>query len=363
MLIGIRTLGPLLLTATSLPVMLAVMASGVERLASMPPKVRLELQSRLDRFDLLPGDQQRQIRELDDALARLDPDERRRYLDLMRRYGAWYRGLDEPDRRELDSAPVADRLTRIEQRLGPGGSPESPGFDPALWMRADAFNPLPLYDAAAMLRTWVSLDDAGRARVEEARSFNEKLATLRQLGRGGQIEPAPAVRQVFKEILDTQVGFGLRKFREMFDEQARSAPRPAGDPAEAVSWLLDAFGTSRGRLPAPAASRLSSARMAALRVAELEYLRGLRNRPEGGPSSDLTAFEARLPEWYRGTLDSLPAEIARLRLRGLRELALSDPELERWLSSTPAPEPSRGRGPIPASKGAGSGRTGAGVAF
>jgi hypothetical protein len=101
--------------------------------------------------------------------------------------------------------------------------------------------------------------------------------------------------------------------------------------------------------------------MAALRFAEQDYLRGIRDRPEVGSASDLIGFEARLPEWYRGTLDTLPAEIARLRLRGLRELALSDPELERWLSSTPAPQPPQGPDSTP--KGAGSGRTGAGVAF
>ncbi|QDV38084.1 hypothetical protein [Tautonia plasticadhaerens] len=360
MLTGFRYLGPLLVTAASLPVVLATVPQGLDRLASMPTGVRLELTRRLDRFDLLPDDRQRQIRELDDALNRLDPDERRRHLDLMRRFGAWYRGLDERARAELDAAPAADRLRLVERMLAPAGVPESPGLEPALWVRADAFNPVPLYDASALLRVWAGLDADGRRAVDAARSFDGKLETLRGLGRAGGIEPAPAVRREFERILQAQLGQGLRRFRELFDEQDRP-PRAPVEPGGAVAWLLDAFGSTRSRPPGPAASRLASARLAALRLAELDYLRGLRGRPGSGPPADradLSSFEARLPDWYRGTLDLLPPEVARLRLRGLRELALGDPELERWLSSAPSPP-----GTSPASNAPGGGRPAPGTAF
>lgn len=98
-------------------------------------------------------------------------------------------------------------------------------------------------------------------------------------------------------------------------------------------------------------ARAAPARLALLRLAELEYLMPIRNGSDTTSPAELLSFEARLPDWYRATLDPLPPEIARIRLKGLRKLAMDDPELEAWLQ-TPMPSTKQGSGP-----GQGAGRS------
>lgn len=353
MFIGLKPLATLSasLLAASLPIVLAVLTPGLDRLADIPPIARAELADRLDRFDQLPASEQRAIRELDEALARLDPREGQRYFDLLRRYGAWVRGLDEDSRRQLESASIDERFAMIRDRLGLAGVPDSPGLDLALWLRSDTFNPIPLYDSVALIRVWASLDDQDRRRVESARSLDETVATLRRIGTDRGIDPAPEVRGRFRTVLDT-----------ILVEQGRlgqRGPRLVPEVADVNAWLLDAIKLGDGRLgqgsgnfprrPGPSgeppealrpvASRLASTRLALLRLAEIDFLRDLRAQSDATSPPELASFEARLPDWYRATLDPLPPEVIRLRLRGLRQLALSDPELERWLSSAVPAQP------------------------
>ena len=99
--------------------------------------------------------------------------------------------------------------------------------------------------------------------------------------------------------------------------------------------------------------RAIAAREALLRVAELlltEY--SPRAEPPPGGSGVLATFEAKLPAWYRETLDPLPPEIIRRRLALLRSFAAEDESIETWLETVPAatvppsPSPSRPTGPV-----------------
>ncbi|WP_152051890.1 hypothetical protein [Tautonia marina] len=335
-----RTLVAMMLSAVTLPVVIASVSPAIDRLAEMPLQTRRELSESLARFDQLLTTEQQAIRELDRELAKLDPEERKRYLDLMRRFGAWFRRLDDETRRAFQSASTEQRFEMLREHLGPDSSPEAPGFDFALWFRADTFNPIPLYDAVTLLRIWALLDDEARQQLESARSLDETIAMLRQFARERNIEHAPAVREAFQTILEDQGRLGQRGLRLM------------PEVTDLRAWLLDGvdppgtrpFGGGPGtfgRRPPGAqgpqaegmrmnAARLSAARLSILRLAELEYLRRLRERPDGASAADLATFEARLPRWYRDLLDPLPPEVVRLRVRGLRQLAVSDPDLMRW---------------------------------
>lgn len=350
----------MMLTAMTLPVVLASVAPALQRLAGMPPQTRVELVESLDRFEQLPTAEQQAIRELDQALATLDPEERKRYLDLMRRFGAWFRRLDEETRRAFQSASTEERFVILRQELGPDASPESPGLDLALWFRADTFNPIPLYDAVTYLRVWALLDDPARRQVEAARSLDETVTLLRQFARDRQIERSPGVRDAFQAILEDQGRLGQRGVRML------------PEVSDLGAWLLDGIdpnenrpfggpGNFPRRPPGPSgpqaegmrvnASRLSAARLSLLRIAEMEYLRALRERPEGASPAELASFEARLPQWYRGLLDPLPPEVVRIRLRGLRQLAISDPDLMRWLESVTPVSPPGAEAGSPSSEG------------
>ncbi|RUL89789.1 DUF3106 domain-containing protein [Tautonia sociabilis] len=355
MLLGMRVLGPLFASASAVPILLAAVPVGFDRLASMPPKTRQALSDRLERFDQLPEADRRSIRALDDALSRLPPEERRRYLDLMDRYASWYRSLDPEARREIDSTPPDRRISLIRERLAAEDVPGSPRVSPAIWVGSSALNPVPLYDAAALLRVWASLDDRERRRVESARSPDDRLDTLRRLGRDLGLKPADPVRDAFREILLDRVKLGQRRFREQLDELSRPGQRnlrPSPPLDDLVDLLLDPFrpvdprGAAGPRrpffateLPEPfrtAVARLATNRLA-VRMAEIEYLRDLQQRPSSATGPELAAFEANLPDWYRTTLDPLPPEVARLRIRALRELTAGDPSLEALRSAPPPP--------------------------
>ncbi len=349
-MIGLRTFAAMMLSATALPVVLTPLSPAIDRLAGMPLQTRLELSKSLERFEQLPTAEQQAIRELDRELSKLDPEERKRYLDLMRRFGAWFHRLDEETRLAFQSASSEDRFVILRQELGPDSAPESPGLDMAVWFRADTFNPVPLYDAVTLMRVWALLDDAARRQVEVARSLDETITLLRQFARDRQIEPSPEVREAFRAILEDQGRLGQRGVRLL------------PEVPDLGAWLLDGedpsenrpFGGGPGnfprRPPGPSgpqaegmrinAARLSAARLSLLRIAEMEYLRVLRDQADGAALAVLPLFEARLPQWYRDLLDPLPPEVVRLRLRALRQLALNDPDLMRWLEQiTPVSAP------------------------
>ncbi|MEW4566340.1 hypothetical protein AB1L88_00590 [Tautonia sp. JC769] len=361
MVLGSRFLALMTLSAMTLPVVVGSVTSGLARLAEVPPQARHALSSSLDRFDRLPDSEQQAIRALDQAIERLDPEERKRHLDLLRRFGAWFRRLDEESQRTFLSASAEQRFAILRQHLGPDSTPESPGLDLALWFRADTFNPIPLYDAASLLRVWALLDDRDRRQAESARSLDEVIAMLREFARDRQIEHAPGVREAFRAILDEQGRLGPRGGRLMpevadlsawlLDDAGPPGNRPfGGGPGSFVRRAPGASGPQGEGLRANAnAARLDAARLSLLRMAEMEYLRRLRERPDGASPADLAAFEARLPHWYRDLLDPLPPEVVRLRLRGLRQLALSDPDLTRWLETArPATPPVPGASSPPA---------------
>jgi hypothetical protein len=343
MALGSRWLALMMLSTLTLPVVVASVTSGINRLAEMPPQTRRALSESLARFDRLPTAEQQAIRELDQALAKLDPEERKRYLDLLRRFGSWSRSLDEETRREFLSASSEQRFVILRQHLGPDSSPESPGLDLALWVRADTFNPIPLYDAASLMRVWALLDDRARRQAETMRSLDEVVAMLRDFARDRQIGPAPAVREAFRTILEDQGRLGPRGGRLMpevtdlsawlLDDAQPPGNRPFGGGPNTFPRRPPGAPGPQGEGLRPNVTRLDAARLSLLRIAEMEYLRGLRDRPDGASPAELAVFEARLPQWYRDLLDPLPPEVIRMRLRGLRQLALSDPDLMRWLES------------------------------
>ena len=311
---------------------------GANRLGAIPTAVRSELTEALRRFDALPNDQRRAIRDLDEAIARMEPAEGGRYLELLRRYGSWTRSLDAETQRSLAEATPDQKLALIRERLRSADQPEPTGATaPDRWVASDVFNPIPLFEASYLLRVWAGLDDQTRLRLEAIREPDARVEAILDQGRSQGIEWAPGVLEVFEPT--------IANLRGRFP----SLHRLRGGNAESIDPKRFVFegpgrleGPGRG-MPRPPQGRVEASpsrlRLAILRIAERRFLRDLRSPTTGAGTEELLAFEGGLPEWYRATLDPLPPEAARDRVLGLMDLAGRDPEL--------APNRSEG-GPPPA---------------
>src|SRR5262249_20386615 len=89
-----------------------------DRLRAMSPEARSRLLSNLRKFDLeLTPEQQSAMRELDRRLADLPPEERDRYLAVLRRYHDWLNSLPENRQDELTSKPTGERMALIRKLI------------------------------------------------------------------------------------------------------------------------------------------------------------------------------------------------------------------------------------------------------
>jgi len=325
---------------------------NLDRLRSMPVEMRTRLAANLERFDRLPDEEQAAIRALDKAIEALPDGERRRYLDLMDRYANWVRSLPEDEREILRSTPPDERLETIRQ-FRADDPPVAPIPDRGLWSRSPHFNPVPLYEATYLLRVWVQLDERQRRDVERQPTLSRKVSRLSDLGRRLGTPPSPEIRAEFtnfaQEVLERVGARGLRVPRLNPDQYAR--------------WLLDAEtvpedlrGVMANRFREQAQERLEQSKRTMLRLMETRFIPS-RLRASGRLSErQLAAFEARLPKWYRATLDPLPPDVAAARVQVLRDLVERDPILNDAFLS-PAAEAAEPPSPIRENQDRPAGRT------
>ncbi len=77
------------------------------RLLGMPLPERKQIEENLRRFDqVLTSEQQKAIRELDQRIAGLAPEERVHYLAVLRRYHNWLDSLPEAVKNSVLDKPV-----------------------------------------------------------------------------------------------------------------------------------------------------------------------------------------------------------------------------------------------------------------
>lgn len=295
-----------MIAATSLSVLVLSAADGPspdgwERLRSMPLERRLALQEDLRRFDELPPEERRGIRELDARLAGLPADRRAHTLAVLRRYHRWLEGLSEDQRRQVQAAgDTAERLAVVARLRAqpdePGGRVPILGMDPA--------DPLggSVHALADRVRVWLALSPAEQARVAAIPQRPRRIDRLDQL----------------------RVELGL------------PSVRPSGADVEGWTERFQELGPGRDIPLRRFAAKEAGRARERIRERLGEALIVARMPPPSVPTARLARFDAALPGWLREPLDVLPPDAARRRLAILYRLVY--PEGQEMPEPKPAPK-------------------------
>jgi hypothetical protein len=274
-------------------------AANWKRLETMPREQRVNLSTTLERFDTLPPDEKASIRELDAAIARLDPTVQARYRVLLGRFHVWVKGLTDAQKKQLAEVRTAgDRLvlvtkwkraevladTRSKANLIFGVQPGDLGA-------------IPPYEIANALRAWFVISDEEKKKIEKIQRLDLRISELTTLGRlhraGMKRFPDEIEAAMFERLANDE------KAKAVFPKQFA---RPKKDPATSKEEPGKAL---------PKEHRLNDYHP----VHHLtETLYFTDNPPAPVSPENLARFEAQIPTWLRASLDPLPPEVARRRL-------------------------------------------------
>ncbi len=306
--------------------------TNLDRILRMSPAMRGTLLENLDKFESLPDRERSAIRELDARVAEASPETRDRYLALLRRYHAFRKNLPEADRKALDEetdparklALIAKSRDEQKARLLANPMPYENAF------QISELSRVRLRATARELVVWFSLDPK-----EDAKERNEF----------GRMKD-PAARRAFARELARKKELGDRmreeedEFREAEAAVRKTLPRLLTEQikAEAQKRMQN-----RANGGAPAAKEGESGenlrRMAVTKLDEIQVFKNLDNDPVN--TKDLERFEMALPSWARETLDPLPPDAAKRRLRVLYRLVYPTG------TEMPAPKAARGKAVTP----------------
>lgn len=309
----------LLLTASAIPAASSLLDQRLQRLRTIPVAERAELEANLNRFHRLPPDRREAIRQLDQELERLPEAEKDRLLRTLLRYRNWLDTLPEELRKQIVEAKPARRMDLVAEIRGAAPPPHP--LDRTRWIRSTSFNPIPLFEAHYLLKIWSSLSQGQRSQVERQPSLRDRQAMLEDLGRQLGVERDPSL---------------IEEFRAGVDDLRRRLGARAGELRLGPDELLRPWPASDRTGPAAKAqAQAERVRGLVLRNLEARWSSSPAGQIAPAPPAELSAFEARLPAWYRETLDPLPAEIALDRLNRLYHLVGRDPALLKSLLAPP----------------------------
>lgn len=290
-------------------------ATSMDRLRSMPLEHRRRLAANLQQFESLPRDQQRAIRELSAQIEAADPEMRDRYHEVARRYYNWVQTLPSSDREAVRSGDTHQRLEHVHALLARSDEIDRSETLDATLARGSTLNPLSFLDQVHLIRVWLAIDPSQRQELERAAPAN-RVRLLEDLGRSlGIPDHRPELR---------------RQADEMFRDGM--APRgPAGGPFG--PGVLRRFESLKAQTKGEFARRFAEARILG------------RTSTQPVDPTELNRLAGALPSWIRQSLDALPPDSARERLRLIyRELwptGAMPAEIQPWDAG---PAPSR-RGP------------------
>ena len=133
------------------------------RIRELPPEQRSKLLQNLRKFDLeVPRQKQDAIRELDRRIADLDPEQRRRYFSVLRRYHDWLNSLPENRQDDLLSQSAEERLSTIHKLISeyPVPTCETPRL-----LRIAEVGEFSPFELASVFRIWQALSPDDRSRI------------------------------------------------------------------------------------------------------------------------------------------------------------------------------------------------------
>jgi len=102
------------------------------RLLGMPLQERKQIEESLRRFDqVLTIEQQKAIRDLDQRITGLAPEERVRYLAVLRKYHNWLDSLPETVKNSVLDKPADERMALVRSLIAKYPLPEE---DTPAWL-------------------------------------------------------------------------------------------------------------------------------------------------------------------------------------------------------------------------------------
>ncbi len=139
-------------------------ADSHRELQAMPIERREVLAENLERFDKLGPVEQASIRKLDAELGRLDPGDRSRYRDILRRYHLWVNGLTEDQRDRLARAESPEARFALASQFRRDGRGSATAARPRVaGIRTGDCGMFGPYEMARALQGWNRMTPAERA--------------------------------------------------------------------------------------------------------------------------------------------------------------------------------------------------------
>lgn len=305
-----------LVAMLSIPAVVLLLAADHElgrawkQLEAMPRSERTRLWNNLQRFDKLPSADQRAARDLDRRIAEIEnPDQRARYLAVLRRYHLWAGQLPQSKRDQLHLASLQDRMALISKFTAEekaASQETAPRLVLPLIADLGAFSP---DDMAQIYMVWQELPPAERAELEKL--------------------PPPQFRnQISRRSLKSRIvpGSLLPKGYNEAEWIARIEKRPR--------FLRD-VPSARGR----EALREERRRHLALNFYFWE------NPPKSVSDERLTQFLSQFPEVVRSTFNVFPPEELKRRLSISYRLVFPDREIPEPAKRVDAAAPRPGAAP------------------
>jgi hypothetical protein len=362
--------------STTFVVMLTLLAPAAiaddsdnwKRLEAMPRDQRVHLSTTLERFDTLPSDEKAAIRELDAAVAKLDPVKQARYHVLLRRYHVWVKHLNDDQTRQLAKVDSIDaRLKLVESwRKAEKEADTRAKANLIFGVQPGDLGSLPPFEMANSLRVWSTLDEKEKKRISDIAPVSQQIKELTRIGWKNQI-PMPRFAPSIEGKLVTRIEKDQERnvkavFPNIYAQRDRKLSTYESDKNQYdtniikyAKWLKDKAAGKIKETEKPMEKPIPPVKPQFQGgpihfLAESLYF--MDHPPAYVSEANLLRFEAEIPSWLRAVLDPLPPEDARRRLKILyREI---HPVGE--IPPAPKPEPAKAKEPPkpPSSRAGGS---------
>jgi hypothetical protein len=299
------------------------------RLLGMPPQERKQIEESLRRFDqVLTVEQQKAIRQIDQRIAGLEPEERVHYLAVLRRYHNWLDSLPETVKNSVLDKPVPERMALVKSLTAKYPLPDE--GTPAWIAVVDNSVGSPI-EQAAMFKVWQEMTPEQRREFEAQPAKNRRpQALLRRAGANKIIHELTPSKLVEEEWVDKTFA-RLREYQKIDPELKETLTKTDIKPdAPVPKKAQDAEKSRRVRLHRSAVN--------------LYYLN--QPPPRGVDPQRLAQFLGAMPPFIRATFNTYPADEARRRLTLVYRLVFPHPKEFNPMVSTGSKT-----APAPAAKG------------
>ena len=266
------------------------------RLLGMPLQERKQIEESLRRFDqVLTIEQQKAIRELDQRITGLAPEERVRYLAVLRKYHNWLDSLPETVKNSVLDKQVGERMALVKSLIAKYPLPDE--GTPAWLAIVDNSVGSPI-EQAAMFKVWQEMTPEQRRDFEAQPAGNRRPQVLLRKHGGNKIIRELTPSKLVEEEWFPKTFARLREYQQIDPELSEMLSK-----TECASWP-----SQRPRTLPRSSVGLRMQRSAV----NLYYLN--QPPPRSVDPHRLTQFLGAMPPWIRATFNTYPADEARRRL-------------------------------------------------